>query len=149
MKSTTMYRVGKITPVVKIRGNELKLFLHEEMTNPILAYSSRSVEVVGKALSKRFLARNNPDGSRDILLPITAFPAVSVWLAASYGARPSEELLEKLLDATPKAVADVIWKKIESSPGVVEDWTQPLMDAATLRETAKTIRRYLKIHGVT
>jgi len=136
-----------ITPIVRCR-NKLELMIDEKLTRPIIAITGKNVDEICRVLSKRFLVRHNGNG-KEMLIPLQAFPAVSVWLLASYGVKPSEELLDKLLLNTPTLLADLFWDLVDISltDTRVKDG-KPLISRAILLKASKVVRELLKLYKV-
>jgi hypothetical protein len=97
----------------------MELVMDEKLRKPLLRIGGKKVKEVHAILAERFSTREN-DGHTEVLIPLTALPAVSVWLLTSYTGKPSEELLDELLCRTPKVIADLFWDLVELSESFYE-----------------------------
>ena len=141
----TSYPCSRVTPAVKC-GRRLELLLDEKLKQPIIAISGRVADEMCRVLSERFLTRDNGN-VKEVLIPLHALPAVSVWLVASYNAKPSRELLEALLLSTPTVLADLVWDLVDlSSTGTREDDDKPLINQYILLKSSKIMRELLKLY---
>jgi hypothetical protein len=89
------------------------------------------------------------DGCSEVLIPLTALPAVSVWLLASYTTKPSEELLDELLSRTPKVAADLFWDLVELSQSSYEDGERggkPFVDRRIALRASRAVRALLELY---
>jgi len=141
----TSYPCSRVTPAVKC-GRRLELLLDEKLKQPIIAISGRVADEMCRVLSERFLTRDNGN-VKEVLIPLHALPAVSVWLVASYNAKPSRELLEALLLSTPTVLADLVWDLVDlSSTGAREGDDKPLINQYILLKSSKIMRELLKLY---
>jgi len=141
------YLHSEVTPIIRC-GKQLELVIDEKLKRPIIAITSKYADDVYRILSKKFLVRHNSD-IKEILIPLQAFPAVSVWLLASYGVKPSEELLDKLLLNTPTLLVDLFWDLVElSSTSVKTKGNKPLINRNKLLKASKIVRELLKLYEV-
>jgi hypothetical protein len=140
---------SKVTPVVRLRKGSIELVMDEKLRRPLLRIGGKKVEEVHAVLAKKFLTREG-DGCSEVLIPLTAFPAVSVWLLASYTGKPSEELLDELLYRTPKVLADLFWDLVELSQSFYEDERRgkPLIDYRIALKASKVVKALLELYNV-
>jgi hypothetical protein len=139
---------SKVTPVVRLREGSVELVMDEKLERPLLRIGGKRAKEVYSILTKRFLMREG-DGCSEVLVPLTALPAVSVWLLASYTAKPSEELLDELLSRTPKVTADLFWDLIELSQSSYESEEKrgkPFIDRRIALKASKAIRALLELY---
>jgi hypothetical protein len=134
---------SKTSPVVRFNRDSLELVVDERLKRPLLRVRGRVAEEAYAILAKKFLTRG--DNSSEVLIPLTALPAVSTWLLASYGSKASEERLDTLLYRTPKLIADLVWDLVELSPKVSEN-NKPLIDHRTALKASKIVRELLKLY---
>jgi len=133
---------SKLTPVARFRKGSLELVMDERLTQPLLRIGGKRAEKAYEILAKRFLTRR--EGDREVLIPLTGFPAVSVWLLASYTAEPSEELLDELLYRTPKVLADLVWDLVELGASLEPD--KPLIKHELAVRASKVLRELLNLY---
>ena len=139
------YLYSRVVPVVRC-GKRLELVLDEKLKQPIIAISGRGADEICTIFSEKFLTRES-DGVKEVLIPLHVFPAVSVWLVASYNAKPSRELLNRLLLGTPTVLADLFWDLVElSSTDTGEGNDKPLINRYILLRASKTMRELLKLY---
>jgi hypothetical protein len=139
---------SKVTPVVRLKRGSIELVMDEKLKKPLLRIGGRKAEEAYKILAEKFLTRRGDDCS-EILIPVTSFPAVSVWLLASYTDKPSEELLDKLLYRTPKVLADLFWDLVELSQSSYEGKRKrgkPFIDRRIALKASKAIRALLELY---
>jgi len=140
-----LYVVSRVTPVARFNG-ALELFVDERLQQPLLKVGGRTGRKAYAILSKRFLTRTR-NGVKEILIPLTAFPAVSVWLLASYRSKPSEHWLDELLYRTPKVLADFVWDLVEMpTSNLGEENHKPLIDYRLATRASKIVREMLKLY---
>jgi len=141
------YLHSEVTPIIRC-GKRLELVIDEKLKCPIIAIASKNADEIYKILSKRFLVRRNSN-AKEILIPLQALPAVSVWLLASYGVKPSEELLDKLLLNTPTLLVDLFWDLVDlSSTSVKTKDNKPLINRNKLLKASKIVRELLELYEV-
>lgn len=139
---------SKVMPVVRLRKNSVELLMDKELRRPVLRIGGKMAKEIYAILARRFLVRDL-DGCSEVVLPLTALPAVSAWLLASHGSKPSEGLLDKLLSRTPKVIADLIWDLIELSKSSYGDGeNRPLIDYRTALRASKVVRGLLELYKV-
>jgi hypothetical protein len=139
---------SKVTPVVRLKRGSIELVMDEKLRRPLLRIGGKKAKEVYAILTKRFLIRRGDDCS-EVLIPLTALPAVSVWLLASYTDKPSEELLDELLYRTPKLPADLFWDLVELSQSSYEDvkrGSKPFIDRRIALKASKAIRALLELY---
>jgi hypothetical protein len=139
---------NKVTPVVRLKRDSIELVMDETLKRPLLRISGRKAKEVYAILTKKFLTREG-DVHSEVLIPLTALPAVSVWLLASYTDNPSEELLDKLLGRTPKVIADLIWDLVELSQSSYEGRRKrgkPFIDRRIALKASKVVRALLELY---
>lgn len=144
--SGALYTVSRLSPLVRVRGPAVELFLDERLQTPLLRIRGSAAGEVAGILAGRFLARE-AGGSTEILIPLPALPAVEVWLLASLTARPEEELLERLLEETPRTLADLVADLIEiSARRRRADSREPLITGSVARKASRIIREALQLY---
>jgi len=139
---------SKVTPVVRLKKGSIELIMDEKLRKPLMRIGGRKAEEAYKILSVKFLTRREDDCS-EILIPITSFPAVSVWLLASYTDKPSEELLDELLYRTPKVLADLFWDLVELSQSSYGDWRRggkPFIDHRIALRASRVVKALLELY---
>jgi hypothetical protein len=139
---------SKVTPVVRLKRGSIELVMDEKLKKPLLRIRGRKAEEAYKILAEKFLTRRGDDCS-EILIPLTALPAVSVWLLASYTDNPSEELLDVLLYRTPKVLADLFWDLVELSQSSYEDRKRggrSFIDHRIALKASKAVRALLELY---
>ena len=139
---------NKVTPVVRLKRGSIELVMDEKLKRPLLRIGGKKAKEVYAILTKRFLIREG-DVHSEVLIPLTALPAVSVWLLASYTDNPSEELLDELLSRTPKVIADLFWDLVElsqSSYGGEIKRGRPFIDRRIALKASKAIRALLELY---
>jgi hypothetical protein len=139
---------SKVTPVVRLRRGSIELVMDEKLERPLLRIGGRKAKEVYAILTKRFLMRGG-DGCSEVLVPLTALPAVSVWLLASYTDKPSEELLDELLSRTPKVAADLFWDLVELSQSSYvseERGGKPFIDRRIALRASRAVRALLELY---
>jgi hypothetical protein len=142
---------SKVTPVVRLKKGFIELVMDEKLKKPLLRIGGRKAEEAYEILAKKFLTRGG-DGCSEVLIPLTGFPAVSVWLLASYTSKPSEELLDELLCRTPKVLADLFWDLVELSQGFYEGeesgraLSRPSIDHRIALKASKVVRALLELY---
>ena len=138
---------SKVTPVVRLKRGSIELVMDEKLKKPLLRIGGRKAEEAYKILAEKFLTRGG-DGCSEVLIPLTGFPAVSVWLLASYTSKPSEELLDELLCRTPKVLADLFWDLVELSQGFYEDGGEgkPFINHRIALKASKVVRSLLELY---
>jgi hypothetical protein len=140
--------MSKVTPVVRLKRGSIELVMDEKLKKPLMRIGGRKAEEAYKILAKKFLTRRGDDCS-EILIPITSFPAVSVWLLASYTDKPSEELLDELLYRTPKILADLLWDLVELSQNSYGDGKRggkPFIDHRIALKASKVVKALLELY---
>ncbi len=144
--SGALYTISRLSPLVRVRGPVVELFLDERLQTPLLRVRGSTAGEVARILAGRFLTRE-ADGSTEILIPLPALPAVEVWLLASLTARPEEELLERLLEGTPRTLADLVADLIEiSARRRKADAREPLITGSVARKASRIIREALQLY---
>jgi hypothetical protein len=131
---------SKVKPVVRLKRGSIELVMDEKLERPLLKIGGKRGEEAYVILTKKFLRREDDDCS-EVLIPLTALPAVSVWLLASYTGKPSEDLLDELLARTPRVVADLFWNLVELSQDTYEykaRRVKPLIDHRLARARGPT-----------
>ena len=139
---------SKLTPVVRVKKGSIELVMDEKLKKPLMRIGGRRAEEAYKILAERFLTRRGDDCS-EILIPVTSFPAVSVWLLASYTDNHSEELLDELLYRTPRVLADLFWDLVELSQSSYEDGKRggkPFIDHRIALKASKVVRDLLELY---
>jgi hypothetical protein len=139
---------SRVTPVVRLRRGSIELVMDEKLERPLLRIGGRKAKEVYAILTKRFLMRGG-DGYSEVLIPLTALPAVSVWLLASYTDKPSEELLDELLSRTPKVLADLFWDLVALSQSSYEGERKggrPFIDRRTALKASKVVGVLLELY---
>jgi hypothetical protein len=139
---------SKVTPVVRLRRGSIELVMDEKLERPLLRINGKKAKEVYDILTKRFLTRGG-DSCLEVLIPLTSFPAVSVWLLASYTDKPSEELLDELLYRTPKILADLFWDLVELSQSSYDDGKRegkPFIDRKIAFKASKVVRALLELY---
>jgi hypothetical protein len=144
-RSGALYAVSRLSPLVRVRGPAVELFLDERLQTPLLRVRGSAAGEVARILAGRFLTRE-VDGSTEILIPLPALPAVEVWLLASLTARPEEELLERLLEGTPRTLADLVADLIEISARRKADAREPLITGSVARKASRIVREALQLY---
>jgi hypothetical protein len=109
----SFYGVSRLSPIVRLVRGFVELYIDERLQKPVVRVGGARAGRAYAILARRFLARN----SSEVVIPLTALPAVGVWLLASYTRDPDEDLLERLLKRTPRAIADILADLIEISEG--------------------------------
>jgi hypothetical protein len=141
-------------PVVRLKRGSIELVMDEKLKKPLLRIGGKKAEEAYKILAKKFLTREG-DGCLEVLIPLTGFPASSVWLLASYTSGPSEELLDELLCRTPKVLADLFWDLVELSQSSYEDeegeegeraLSRPFIDHRIALKASKVVRSLLELY---
>lgn len=144
----TLVNSSKVIPVVRLRKDSIELIMDKELSRPILKMGGKMAKKIYAILARRFLTRDL-DSYSEVVLPLTALPAVSAWLLASHGSKPSEGLLDELLSRTPKVIADLIWDLIELSRSSYGDGeNRPLIDYRTALRASKVVRGLLELYKV-
>lgn len=139
---------SKVTPVVRLRRGSIELVLDEKLEKPLLRIGGKKAKEVYAVLAKKFLMRGG-NGCSEVLIPLTALPAVSVWLLASYTDKPSEELLDELLSRTPKVIADLFWDLVELSQSSYEGkGDKPFIDRRIALKASKVVTALLELYNV-
>ena len=142
------FSTSKVTPVIRLKRSSIELVMDEKLERPLLRISGKKAMEVYAILTKRFLTRGG-DGCSEVLIPLTALPAVSVWLLASYTDKPSEELLDELLGRTPKVIADLFWDLVELSQSSYErKGGKPFIDHRIALKASKVVRALLELYKV-
>jgi hypothetical protein len=139
---------SKVAPVVRFKRGSIELVMDEKLERPLLRIGGKKAKEVYAILTKKFLMREG-DMRSEVLIPLTAFPAVSVWLLASYTGNPSEELLNELLSRTPKVIADLFWDLVELSQSSYEDERKrdrPFIDRRVAVKASKIVRALLELY---
>jgi hypothetical protein len=139
---------SKVTPVVRLKRGSIELVMDEKLKRPLLRIGGKKAKEVYAILIKRFLIRGG-DNCSEVLIPLTALPAVSVWLLASYTDKPSEELLDELLYRTPKVLADLFWDLVELSQSSYEDGKRggkSFIDHRIALKASKAVRALLELY---
>jgi hypothetical protein len=139
---------SKVTPVVRLKRGSIELVMDEKLKKPLMRIGGRKAEEAYKILAGKFLTRRG-DSCSEILIPVASFPAVSVWLLASYTDKPSEELLDELLYRTPKVLADLFWDLVELSQSSHEDGKRggkPFIDHKIALKASKVVRDLLELY---
>jgi hypothetical protein len=124
--------------------------MDEKLKRPLLKIGGKRAKEAYAILSKKFLWREDDDCS-EVLIPLTALPAVSVWLLASYTSKPSEDLLDELLARTPRVLADLFWDLVELSQdtyGYKTRRVKPLIDHRLAARASKVIRDLLELYNL-
>ena len=146
MSPTLLGLTSKVMPVVRLKRSSIELVMDEKLERPLLRIGGKKAKEVYVILTKRFLMRGG-DGCSEVLIPLTALPAVSVWLLASYTDKPSEELLDKLLCRTPKVLADLFWDLVELSQSSCERKRgKPFIDHRIALKASKVVRDLLELY---
>jgi hypothetical protein len=140
---------SKVLPLVRLRKGILELVMDEKLKKPLLKVGGKKVEEIYTILAGKFLTREN-NGHSEVLIPLTALPAVSVWLLASYTSKPSRDLLEELLCRTPKVIADLFWDLVELSEsfydGKDSEKGKPFIDHRIALKASKVVRALLELY---
>jgi hypothetical protein len=139
---------SKVTPVVRLRRGSIELIMDEKLERPLLRIGGKKAEEAYKILAEKFSTRGGGDGYSEVPIPLTGFPAVSVWLLASYTGKPSEKLLDELLYRTPKVLADLFWDLVELSQSSYENGGRgkPFIDRRIVLKASKIVRELLKLY---
>jgi len=140
---------SKVVPLVRLRKGILELVMDEKLKKPLLKVGGKKVGEIYTILAGKFLTREN-DGHSEVLIPLTALPAVSVWLLASYTGKPSRDLLEELLYRTPKVIADFFWDLVELSESFYDgkdgEKGKPFIDHRIALKASKVVRALLELY---
>ena len=138
---------SKVTPVVRLRRGSIELVMDEKLERPLLRIGGKKAEEAYKILAKKFSTRGG-DGCSEVPIPLTGFPAVSVWLLTSYTGKPSEKLLDELLYRTPKVLADLFWDLVELSQSSYENGGRgkPFIDRRIVLKASKVVRALLELY---
>ena len=139
------YSIGGVSPVARFNERYLELVLDEKLARPTLRVWGNTAKMAYTILAKRFLVRGSDGGFMEVPIPLMAFPAVSVWLLASYGREPSEDMLNELFCYTPRLLADFIWDLVEIS-GSDAGRRGPLIDHKTALKASKIVREMLNLY---
>jgi len=148
LSPTLLGLASKVKPVARFKGGSIELVMDEKLERPLLKIGGKRAEEAYIILSKKFLTRED-DGRSEVLIPLTALPAVSVWLLASYTGKPSEDLLDELLARTPKVAADLFWDLVELSQDTYEykaRRVKPIIDHRLAARASKVIRDLLELY---
>ncbi|MCQ4448659.1 MAG: hypothetical protein NO076_05380 [Sulfolobales archaeon] len=143
---------SKVTPVIRLKRGSIELVMDEKLERPLLRISGKKAKEVYAILTRRFLTRER-DGCSEVLILLTALPAVSIWLLASYADKPSEELLDELVGRTPKVIADLFWDLVELSQRSYErkggkPFIDQLIDHRITLKASKVVRALLELYNV-
>jgi hypothetical protein len=139
---------SKVKPVVRLKKGSIELVMDEKLEKPLLRIGGKKAKEAYAILTEKF-SRREDDGYSEVLIPLTALPAVSVWLLASYTGKPSEELLDELLGRTPKVVADLFWDLVELSQSSYEDkggGGKPFIDHRITLRASKIVKALLELY---
>jgi len=137
---------SKVIPVVRLRRGSIELVLDEKLEKPLLRIGGKKAKEAYAVLAKKFLMREG-NGCSEVLIPLTALPAVSVWLLASYTDKPSEELLNELLSRTPKVTADLFWDLVElSQSSYKRKGDKPFIDRRIALKASKVVTALLELY---
>jgi hypothetical protein len=148
LSPTLLGLASKVKPVVRLKRGSIELVMDEKLERPLLKIGGKRAEEAYIVLAKKFLTREG-DGCSEVLIPLTALPAVSVWLLASYTGKPSKDLLDELLVRTPKVAADLFWDLVELSQDTYEykaRRVKPLIDHRLAARASKVIRDLLELY---
>jgi hypothetical protein len=135
-------------PVVRFRRGSIELVMDEKLERPLLRIGGKKAEEAYKILAEKFSTRGG-DGCSEVPIPLTGFPAVSVWLLTSYTGKPSEKLLDELLYRTPKVLADLFWDLVELSQSSYEDGKRggkPFIDHRIALRASRTVKALLELY---
>jgi len=140
------YTLSKLSPVVVYR-NAVEVYLDKRTLQPIVRIGGKHAKRLFRILAERFLTT----GPNEVAIPITALPAITVWLIACTKKRPNTQLLDKLLYRTPIVLANLVWDIAElcNSP-IQEPQTQevePLITETCLERARRAINELLKLYG--
>ena len=140
-----LYTVSGLRPIVRYCSGVLELFLDEKIEAPMIRIRGEKAEKIFRILSKKFITREN-GGAQEVLVPLIALPAVETWILACYTTIPSEELLNKLLESTPKTIINIISDLITILAKQRKTNKEPLINHNTAQKASKAIRELLKLY---
>ena len=140
-----LYTVSGLRPIVRYYGGVLELFLDEKIEAPMIRIRGEKAEKMFRILSKKFITRENGE-AQEVIIPTIALPAVETWILTCYTTTPSEELLNKLLESTPKTIINIISDLITISAKQRKTRKEPLINHNTAQKASKIIRELLKLY---
>jgi len=140
-----LYTVSGLRPIVRYCSGVLELFLDEKIEAPMIRIRGEKAEKMFRILSKKFITRENGE-AQEVIIPTIALPAVETWILTCYTTTPSEELLNKLLESTPKTIINIISDLITISAKQRKTRKEPLINHNTAQKASKIIRELLKLY---
>ena len=138
--------VSRVKPIVKFFDGVLELFLDGELLTPLVRAKGANAETMFRVLSRIFTVKEN-GGVYEIEVPLTALPAVEVWILASFTTKPSEELLDKLLKSTPKIAIDLISELIALSAQKRKSCKDPYIVYSIAQKASKILREIIELYS--
>ena len=145
MSLTALYTVSSLRPVARYHNNVLELFLDEKVEVPLIRIRGEKAKKMFSILSKKFIHRENGE-TQEVVIPTIALPAVETWILTCYTVTPSEELLNKLLESTPKTLINIISDLITISTRQRKTRKEPLINHNAAQKASKIIRELLKLY---
>ncbi len=106
--------MSRLTPVIRFDGRSLELLLDRRGLPPILRIRGSKARELFAILSRKYDGVR-VDSDAELLIPLQHLPAVSVWLLSTLTTKPSEETLDRLVESTPRILADVVWELVRLS----------------------------------
>jgi len=133
-----------IDTYVEYDGKLLKLFLYSRELPPLIAIGGTRAAVMMKILSDRF--GGSIDNGVEIvrIVPLYA-PAVLVWIVASIASKPSPDLLQALVNNTPRSTVDLIFELLDAKDGYRKN--KPLIPFRKLYRASRIIVGILKLQN--
>jgi len=119
--------------------------LSRELPPIVEVFGSRAKEMI-KILRAKFSSMSEGDGGEVVKVNPLRVLQTLVWIVAgAAAARPTQELLETLLDGTPKSAVNLIFES--EDPFSAYQLGGPLIPAEKLQRVSRIVAEILKLHG--
>ena len=133
MRATIMYN-----------GKKLMYYVFSERLPPLIVLRNSFTDKIARILLEKY-GYHEDNETKIIRIPSFESPAVLVWLFTCITAKPTKELLNALLNYTPRSALDLVFEVIDTRHGYKRG--RPLIPPRYARAASKIVSRILALHG--
>jgi len=129
---------------IEYDGKMLKLFMFSKELPPLIAIKGEKALAIMKILSNRFGSIVD-NGVETIRIAPLYTPAILVWIVASISSKPSPNLLNMLINNTPRSAVDLILELMDTQNGYKKN--RPMIPYKKLYSASRIVLKLLKLHN--
>jgi len=139
-----MFTYTNMSAYIEYDGNTLKYYMFSKELPPIVVIKGYKAEFIMKILSSKFESTVNNYVETISIKPFYVFNVLA-WIIASISSKPSADLLQALINYTPKSVVELIFELIDTYNGYKKN--KPLIPYRKLYTASRIILKILKLHN--